>query len=152
MPFFKKLLNAANELTGRARKFAAPITDQGYLRAALAVGFLVGGADGDFDDDEKTGMLELIKQDPTLSGFSEDQVQNAYGDVDGLFKITMALGRKKALKLIAEVEEADQREALMEFACVISTLNGTVDDDERQMIDKISAAVGIPVDEDLLEV
>lgn len=152
MSFFDKLTSAAAELTGRARKFAAPITDRGYLDAAIAVGFLIGGADGDFDEDEKQGMLNLIKQDPTLSAFSEDAVTDAYKRINDLFAITLPLGRKKALKVIGSITDQAQKESLMEFAAVISTLDGNVGDDERAMLEKIADETGVSVDEDLLEV
>lgn len=152
MGFFDKLKSAVNEGLNQARKYTDPFTEKGYLEAAIAAGFLIGGADGDFDADEREGMVAMIKQDPTLSAFDDDAISAAYTKIEALFKITLPLGRKKALKVMGAVTDAGQREALMEFACVIATLNGVVDDDERAQLDNIANAINVAVDEDLLEV
>ena len=152
MGLLDKLKAVASEGLGKVRKFTDPITEKSYLEAAMAVGFLVGGADGDFDADERAGVVDLIKQDATLSSFDDAAISAAFSKVEDMFKITLPLGRKNSLKLVSAITDPAQKEALMEFACVISTLDGDVGDDERAMLDKISAALGVPVDEDLLEV
>ena len=152
MGIFDKLKSAVDQGLGKARRFATPFTDQGYLLAAVAVGFVVGGADGDFDQSERDGMIKLIEKDETLSAFDADAVASAYQQVNDLHDISVALGTKKALKIIGNVSDPAQRESLMEFACVIATLGEDegVSSDERAALDKISAALNVPVDEDLL--
>lgn len=154
MGFFDKLAAKVKEGVAGARRIQTQFTDAAYLDAAIAVGFLVGGADGDFDADEREGLVNLIKSDPTLRAFDDDAISASYGRVEDLFKITMALGRKKALALLSEISKPDQKQGLMEFAAVISTLDGEVGDDEVAMVTKIADALGENVADykDLMEV
>lgn len=154
MGFFNKLAAKVKDGLAGARRIQTQFTDAAYLDAAIAVGFLVGGADGDFDADERSGLIELIKSDPTLQAFDDDAITASYSRVESLFKITMALGRKKALGLLGDISKSDQKQGLMEFAAVISTLDGKVDDDERAMVANIADALGERVAdyEDLMEV
>ena len=129
-------------------------TDSAYLDRAMAVGFLMGGADGDFDPDERAGLVTYIQSDATLSSFSDDQITASFASVEGFYNLTTALGNKKALKSLEGVTSADQKAGLMELAATLATLDGDVGEAERVMLGRIADVLGENVAdyEDLLEV
>lgn len=154
MGLFDRAIARAKEGLAQGRRIKTQFTDTGYLERAMAVGFLMGGADGVFDADERAGLVTYIENDATLSAFNDDAITNAFATVEKFYIMTMPLGNKKALKLVGETSDAEQKSGLMELAATLATLDGDVGDAERAMLVKIADVLGENVAnyEDLLEV
>jgi len=154
MKFLKNLASKVNEAVSSARKIQKQFTEVAFLERAVAVGFLVGGADGDFDADERSGMIAMIKSDPTLGAFDDDQITTAFNKINDLYNITLPMGNRKSLELLSGNADQEQAKALMELGAVIATLNGSIDPEERDALAKIGGALNEKVAdyEDLLVV
>jgi len=146
----ERLEEAKNQLTSTANVF----TNRSFLKRAMCVGHVIGRSDGNLDDSEKQGLVNLVKGHPTLKSYSEEDIRKAFTEVDGLYAVTTPMGNRSALELIAETTDKSEAKALMEFGAVISTLDGTVDDSEIATLGKIAAALNEDLDSyrDLLEV
>lgn len=154
MGLFDKLINQAKEGLAAGRRVRTQFTDGAYLDRAMAVGFLMGSADGDFDADERAGLVTYIQSDATLSAFDDDAITASFAKVEGFYNLTAALGNKKALKSLEGTDNPDQKAGLMELAATLATLDGDVGDAERAMLQRIADVLGENVAdyEELLEV
>lgn len=154
MKFIRSLADRLNEVKGAVQSTVATFTNQEFLDRAMAIGFVVGGADGDFDGDERAALVSLVKTHPVLSAYNEDQIMASFNKIEGLYKITIPMGNRKALELLGENTDAAQAKALMEFGAVLSTVDGSVDDVEVEALTKIGSALNESIDDyrDLLVV
>ena len=152
MGLFDRAIAKAKEGLATARRVKTQFTDTAYLDRAMAVGFLMGGADGDFDPDERAGLVTYIESDATLSAFDSDAISASFNKVEGNYNLTVALGNKKALKMLEGVSNPDQKAGLMELAATLATLDGDVGEEERAMLQRIADVLGESVSdyEDLL--
>ena len=147
MKFLRSLADRVNEARGQITSLAATFTNQDFLDRAMAIGFVVGGADGDFDSDERAALVELVKSHPVLSAYSDDQIMASFGRIEGLYKVTIPMGNRKALELLGENTDQDQAKALMEFGAVLSTVDGSIDPSEEEALGKIAASLNERLDD-----
>lgn len=154
MRFARSILDRLEEAKGQLTSAAMAFTNRNFLKRAMAVGHVVGRSDGTLDNSEKEGLVKLVQNHPTLRNYSEDDIRNAFNEIDGLYSVTTAMGNRSALELIAETTDRAEAKALMEFGAVISTLDGTVDESEIVTLGKVAAALNEDLDsyKDLLEV
>ncbi len=154
MGLFDRAIARAKEGLAQGRKIKTQFTNAAYLDRAMAVGFLMGGADGEFDPDERAGLVTYIESDATLSAFGSDAITESFNKVEGNYNLTVALGNKKALRILEGVTNPDEKAGLMELAATLATLDGDVGDEERAMLQRIADVLGENVAdyEDLLEV
>lgn len=142
---FSKLMNGLRDKL-RAGKEAVlaqmnQVTKRDDLERVVAVYYLIGIADGNFDADEKASMMKAIQSNPALKSFSDDDIMAAYRKIDGFYDLAVPMGNRKALALLEGIDDAAFREELMMFACVAGAADGSFDDDEKEVARKIAAAL-----------
>ena len=147
MKFLKNLVNKVSDAVAGARAITTQFTETNYLDAAISVGFLVGGADGDFDADERAAMIQLIKSDPTLAAFDDDQISASFDKINKLYAITLPMGNRKAMEVVGQITDPTQKKALMETGAVLATIDGSIDDCELDAIRNIGSAIGESIDD-----
>lgn len=114
------------------------VTRKDDLKRVVAVYYLIGIADGDFDQSEKDSMMKAIASNPALAAFSEDDVLAAFKEVDSLYSLSVPMGNRKALEMLKGVDDAEFREELMMFACIAGAADGSFDDDEKAVARQIA--------------
>lgn len=119
------------------------VTKRDDLERVVAVYYLIGIADGDFDQSEKDSMMKAIASNPALSNFSDDDIMAAYQKIDGFYGLAVPMGNRKALAMLEGVTDKEFAEELMMFACVAGAADGDFDEDEKVMARQIADKLGV---------
>lgn len=143
MGFLKNLQKKVSEVTSGLKGEWTKFTNTEFLEAAVAVAYLIGIADGDFDADEKQMMMDMIKANEMLGSFDESTVIEAYQKIDKLYALAVPMGNIAAMKVVSGIVDDEQKEALLHFACLITLGDGSVDETEVKRATEIAKALGI---------
>ncbi len=112
------------------------------LFEALVEGaFIVGNADGEFDDEEKTAFKEVVLA-ATKQQVSVEQVEALLSD---LAELLSEDGEAKRIDAVAKtVTKPEQQEEVLRVAAFIAQISGGVSDVERATMDKLATGFGRP--------
>ena len=143
MGFFKNLKANLTDIAGGLNAEWSKFTNTEFLEAAVAVAYLIGIADGDFDADEKTMMVDMIQSNEMLKSYTPTDITEAYDKIDKLYALAVPMGNIQAMKVVAGVTDNAQKEALLHFACLITLGDGTVDDTEVVKATEIAKTLGV---------
>jgi len=143
MSFFKKMTKGFTEAVGGLKGEWSKFTNTEFLEAAVAVAYLIGIADGDFDADEKQMMVDMIQSNEMLKSFTPTNITEAYDKIDKLYALAVPMGNIQAMKVVSGVTDSAQKEALLHFACLITLGDGSVDDTEVAKATEIAKTLGI---------
>lgn len=119
------------------------VTKRDDLERVVAVYYIIGIADGDFDQSEKDSMMKAIASNAALSNFSDDDIMAAFKKIDSFYSLAKPMGDRKALAMLEGVSDKEFAEELMMFACIAGAADGEFDDDEKVMARKIADALNV---------
>lgn len=146
MGFLKNFKKSLTDIAGGLNAEWSKFTNTEFLEAAVAVAYLIGISDGDFDDAEKTMMVDMIKANEMLQSFNQSDITEAYAKIDKLYALAIPMGNINAMKVVEGVTDPDQKQALLHFACLITLGDGSVDDCEVKRATEIAKTLGISYD------
>ena len=143
MGFLKNFKKSLTDIAGGLNAEWSKFTNTEFLEAAVAVAYLIGISDGDFDDDEKTMMVDMIKANEMLQSYNQSDITEAYAKIDKLYALAIPMGNINAMKVVEGITDSDQKQALLHFACLITLGDGSVDDCEVKRATEIAKTLGI---------
>lgn len=143
MGFLKNLKKGFTDAVGGMKGEWSKFTNNEFLEAAVAVAYLIGISDGDFDADEKQMMVDMIKANPMLESFTQTDITDAYQKIDKLYGLAVPMGNINAMKVVEGITDGEQKQALLHFACLITLGDGSVEDCEVARATEIAKTLGI---------
>jgi len=118
-------------------------THKQFLEAAIGASYMVGVADGSFDQTEKDKMKQFLAAHPAFKGFTSDDIMAAFLKIDAFYALDRFWGDKEALKVLKSVQDQDEKEAIVFLTCMIGAADGNFDDNEKAVVKTICNAMNV---------
>ena len=140
-----------NEVSTTLQGEVSKIRNKSFLEAVVAGCVLVAYADGVARDEEKQKMIGFLRTNPILSVYSTEDVIAIFDKYAKQFDFDCQIGQASALQAVAKVKDkSDEARLMVRVCCAIGAADGNFDDNEKAIVRKICAELGLnPQDFDL---
>ncbi|MBZ4193297.1 MAG: tellurite resistance TerB family protein [Candidatus Contendobacter sp.] len=120
------------------------IRNKGFLESVVAGCVLVAHADGVAKPEEKQKMMGFLRNSEVLSVFSTEEVITIFDKYARQFEFDHQIGQASALQAVAKIK-GDETEAklMVRVCCAIGAADGNFDDQEKAIVRKICAELGL---------
>ncbi len=141
-----------SEVSASMKNEVTKIRNKGFLEAVVAGCVLVAHADGVVRPEEKQKMMGFLRNSEMLSVFSTEEVITIFDKYSRQFEFDYQIGQASALQAVVKVKNNDAEAKLMvRVCCAIGAADGSFDDQEKAIVRKICAELGLnPKDFDLV--
>lgn len=131
------------------KKNLTRFTNKDYLEAAVAAAWLVGIADQDFDQDERSNALKVLQANETLKAFTSSDISKQFTRMGEHYGVMWGNGNREAEKSIRKLADApeEQKYGIMVMAFSVGEGNGQLKDVEKVAIARIVRALGVRADD-----
>lgn len=125
-------------------KGAKKFNNNDFLRAVCGICVAVAYADGTCDEMEMATMETLIKNDESLSAFSESEIEVEIERHKKNFSMNSLVGKTVAKKDIKNLAGEDQKEMAVVLALAVAGADGEVDEKhEVPVIKEFAKILGV---------
>ena len=140
-----------SEVTANLKTEVTKLKNKTFLEAVVAGCALVAHADGVVKPEEKQKMMGFLRNSDVLSVFSVEEVIGIFDKYSKQFEFDHQIGQASALQVVAKLKGKDAEARLMvRVCCAIGAADGNFDDNEKGVVRKICAELGLnPKDFDL---
>lgn len=140
-----------SEVSANLKNEVTKIRNKSFLEAVVAGCALVAYADGVARPEEKQKMMGFLRNSEVLSVFSADEVIVIFDKYAKQFEFDHQIGQASALQAVAKVKsKEDEARLMVRVCCAIGAADGNFDDNEKAIVRKICAELGLnPKDFDL---
>jgi len=141
-----------DEVSASMKNEVTKIRNKGFLEAVVAGCVLVAHADGVVRPEEKQKMMGFLRNSEVLSVFSTEEVITIFDKYSRQFEFDYQIGQASALQAVVKVKNNEAEAKLMvRVCCAIGAADGSFDDQEKAIVRKICAELGLnPKDFDLV--
>lgn len=143
MPF-----NFLKGLAGNVQERISEIKDAGEFEAAIAACALVGGSDGDWDEDEVNETIDAMTGHTAFTAF-KGQVSGKVAEYEPL--ATKHGGRRQLLDKCRKAAGGANGASIFFVAVDVAEATGGIDESEAKMLAKVADALGVSGDPDIRE-
>ena len=145
------LQNKFSEVSKSLKDEVSRFRNQTFLEAVIAGCTLVAYADGIVRPEEKQKMMGFLRNSDVLSVFTTEEVIAVFDKYAKQFEFDHQIGQASALQAIAKLKGKETEAKLMvRVCCAIGAADGNFDDNEKAIVRKICAELGLnPKDFDL---
>jgi tellurite resistance protein TerB len=135
MSLFDRLQKGIQDLAATGEEFFSKVTNQSQFTRIVKACYLIGMADGDFDQAEKEQVARFLHA--KFPQFSLQDAISVIADCDGVVGFNAEMGK---LELIGDVTKAsgDDAEAIIQIAIMIGKADGNFDDDEKALVQQLA--------------
>lgn len=140
------------EVSANLKSEVTKLRNKSFLEAVVAGCALVANADGVVRPEEKQKMMGFLRNSEVLSVFSTEEVITIFDKYAKQFEFDHQIGQASALQAVAKLKDKEAEARLMvRVCCAIGAADGNFDDDEKAVVRKICAELGLnPKDFDLV--
>lgn len=121
-------------------------TNSAFLDASVAAAWMIGIADGDFDDDERAQAFKTIDNSDVLSAFTSEQISKSFQSMAGHYDNLWGVGNREALDRISKVTDPAQKDAIMMMAFSVASGNGRLKKCEKLQLIRLVGKLGLEGD------
>ncbi|MCC7219806.1 MAG: tellurite resistance TerB family protein [Candidatus Contendobacter sp.] len=141
-----------DEVSASMKNEVTKIRNKGFLEAVVAGCVRVAHADGVVRPEEKQKMMGFLRNSEVLSVFSTEEVITIFDKYSRQFEFDYQIGQASALQAVVKVKNNEAEAKLMvRVCCAIGAADGNFDDQEKAIVRKICAELGLnPKDFDLV--
>lgn len=135
-----RIKQLAADMANAGERLFNRVVDQDLFKRVVYAAYLIASADGDFDADEKTALVKLIKKD--LPDFTTDDIIVLIRICDSKIGFDLTLGTQEILDEISKASSnTDDAKQIMAVCAFIGASDGTYDKDEKLMARSICYAL-----------
>lgn len=140
-----------NEVTASLKTEVTKFNNKSFLETVVAGCVMVAYADGVVRPEEKQKMMGFLRNSDVLSVFTTEEVIVVFDKYAKQFEFDHQIGQASALQAIAKLKGKETEAKLMvRVCCAIGAADGNFDDNEKAIVRKICAELGLnPKDFDL---
>ena len=141
-----------NEVSAGLKSEVSKLKNKSFLESVVAGCALVAHADGVVRPEEKQKMMGFLRNSEVLSVYSTEEVISIFDKYSRQFEFDYQIGQASALQAVAKVKNNEAEARLMvRVCCAIGAADGNFDDQEKAIVRKICAELGLnPKDFDLV--
>lgn len=140
-----------NEVSANLKSEVTKVRNKSFLESVVAGCALVAHADGVVRAEEKQKMMGFLRNSEVLSVFSTEEVIATFDKYAKQFEFDYQIGQASALQAVAKVKDkSDEARLMVRVCCAVGAADGNFDDNEKTIVRKICAELGLnPKDFDL---
>ena len=140
-----------SEVTANLKTEVSKFKNKSFLEAVVSGCALVAHADGVVKPEEKQKMMGFLRNSEVLSVFDVQEIIAIFDKYSKQFEFDHQIGQARALQVVGKLKGKDAEARLMvRVCCAIGAADGNFDAQEKAVVSKICAELGLnPKDFDL---
>lgn len=137
MGFLQSLGKLGSQIGASFAGAVERIVNRQEFDAVMAAVVLVATADGKVTPDEEAAACGLIKTHPAFGAFNSGDIDKSFKENSALISMDRVYGGEALYDKIRGISDPQARAKIATVAFQIAAADGTVDDSEKAIIDKI---------------
>ncbi len=140
-----------NEVSSSLRNEVSKIKNKQFLESVIAGTVVVAYADGSVSSEEKTKLMEFIRNNDVLSVYDTDIVISTFNKYMAKYEFDRSIGEMECLSIVGKLKSKEtEARLLVRVCCAISAADDNFDENEKKAVRSICVELGLnPADFDL---
>tara|TARA_R100000388_G_scaffold57509_1_gene42491 strand:+ start:240 stop:668 length:429 start_codon:yes stop_codon:yes gene_type:complete len=135
------MFDTVKNLLKEGEKLVSRFADKATFQRVIAACYLIANADGDFDDNEKKAVANIIKKE--LPHFELSDILIELASCEEKIRFSSTVGNLELLDIISKAKGTDEAEIIMRICCYIGEADGKFDTDEKLVARDIATRLGL---------
>lgn len=139
MGLFASLGKIGGQITAGLANMVERFGSRQEFEAGMAAVVLIASADGKVTPDEEAAALTLLKTIPAFNAFDSRDIDRLFKEGAQLMGMDANFGAEQLYDRIRLVKDPVARGTIVSIALKIAMADGTIEDSEKAVIEKIKA-------------